>query len=155
MSPGINAASFAAVLSHTDAGLPRWRKCPAESSNLFTSVNPVLPVKMSRPSGMGTDTRQDQMVPGCMCSDLRDDKATRPFLPDQSQHRLFAGYTLVVRHPICRCADGTDGSESLICKRPPGFKPEMLPEALWKVSWFKDVEQTILCHNINGSIRNR
>jgi len=43
MSPGINAASFAAVLSHTDAGLPRWRKCPAESSNLFgTSVNPRL-----------------------------------------------------------------------------------------------------------------
>jgi len=29
----------------------------------------------------------------------------------------------------------------------------MLPEALWKVSWFKDVEQTILCHNIDR--RNR
>jgi len=68
--------------------------------NLFgTSVNPRLAGEDAGPSsGMGTlnetESRLSRVngLPNCMCSDLRDDKGDAR-ISDQSQHRLFAGYT--------------------------------------------------------------
>jgi len=80
----------------------------------------------------------------CVAIYKRTIRATPGFLPDQSQHRPL-DILLIGEHPIngfvtrsscCRCAGmgRVAVDPRLICKRPPGLKPEMLPEALWKRS---------------------